>query len=215
MPSETGKQRKSRIALDYYRRPDAMTRARNGLALLAALGSIAWLAFPPSCHRAPDGSLRTLAIERLASPGPLASDHATWDSSCESCHTPFQAINHSAWSPALGHMPNSDTKCSACHTVGDHHANQFAVDIPACAECHRDHKGRDVSLISTDDAHCTACHGDIEKHRAGSGPFGLPSGNNVTRFARGEHPEFYWSRENHLEDPGQLRFNHALTSRPA
>ena len=214
MPSESSKQRKSRIALEYYRRADPIVRARNAITLLAVIAALLWLIFPPSCHRAPNGSLRTLEIARLASPGPLAADHATWDAACEACHTPFQAINRATWSPALVRGHTSDKKCSECHQVGDHHANQDPDDLPACAECHRDHQGRETSLVSRDDAQCTRCHADLRNHRS-QASVGEPAiAPKVTRFARGEHPEFFWAREEGAQDPGRLRFNHAVHLAP-
>jgi hypothetical protein len=207
MPPETGKQRRSRIELDYYRRPDALARWKMALGLASALLALGWLALAPGWN---DGATPRLALfdpSRLASPGPVARAHAMLESSCESCHTPFQPINGSRWSPVAESVENaSDAKCQACHAGPEHHAAQRSGDVVACAECHQDHQGRGAPLTSVDDRLCTSCHSSLDRHRDDTkrkGPRAFAT--VVTRFDSKNHPEFA-----KLADPGQLRFNHRL-----
>ncbi|MHC4408779.1 MAG: cytochrome c3 family protein [Planctomycetota bacterium] len=72
--------------------------------------------------------------------GALASAHAPFERNCAECHEGnFQAI--------------SEDSCVNCHPV-DAHSEEPA---PACAECHRDHRGR-LGLAAVADAHCNRCH---------------------------------------------------------
>src|SRR5262249_13183615 len=99
----------------------------------------------------------------------------------------------------------SDQKCMACHAGPIHHENQKQEDQQTCAACHRDHQGREVSLVRLADALCTRCHSNLSAHMTGP----LKYQNSVTAFDANEshHPEFRSVKE---KDPGNLKFNHAL-----
>lgn len=134
------------------------------------------------------GSARTVAH------GPLSASHALFGSDCASCHTPMQGVE--------------DANCATCHEkVGSADLGAYSFDrhylyrsgdpdrsAPstrevACAACHREHEGRDASLVTTSDATCLSCH------EGGSFPEG--------------HPEFEFAAEN-VPDPADLRFPHVL-----
>ncbi len=95
-----------------------------------------------------------------------------------------------------------------CHKVEDHHANQLATASPstACASCHRDHRGRDASLVRLPDGDCTSCHANLKAHaRVAQAEF-----RDVTAFPSG-HPEFaLFAGKARPVDPGTLKFNHKV-----
>lgn len=81
-------------------------------------------------------------IERLITPGPLASAHAKLESKCDSCHTSFRKAAQ-------------NDRCIACHRkVGadiasrrGFHGKFTPARTEACKTCHSDHKGRGYALI--------------------------------------------------------------------
>jgi hypothetical protein len=206
LPPQTSKERTGRIPLDYFKRVDPLHRLRGWLSAAAALASLLWLVGLGWDA----GEWPGRAAERvrgLASHGPLARAHATWEAECESCHTPFRPINATAGS--LG--SSGPARCRTCHAdVADHHARAAGADVPSCAGCHPDHRGREASLITRADRDCTGCHADLRGHtRPGAEPGFAAS---VTRFDgdRAHHPEFALFRGGAPKDPGRIKFNHAL-----
>ena len=157
--------------------------------------------------------MRIFEQDRLASPGSLARVHATWESNCEACHHLHTPVNESRWSPMawLGARAG-ETKCQSCHAGPPHHVAQVEGDTPACAACHRDHRGPESSLVRTEDETCTRCHenllGTHRKTTAGS----LAINASVTRFDhdRRHHPEFAAISRGPRSDPGHLKFSHAV-----
>src|SRR6516162_5173070 len=79
----TGKQRASRIPLDYFARPDWLERGKLRWAALALVLPIGWLA---------SGLLRSDQGQLRYSRGPVAAVHAAWEDKCTVCHVPFQPI---------------------------------------------------------------------------------------------------------------------------
>jgi hypothetical protein len=196
---ETGKQRASRIPLDYFKRPNAVERWKLWLTAIALLLTVGWLGW---------GFVRSDQGRMRYSRGPVASVHATWEAQCDACHISFTPIDSSPrdWTtPFLGKAHGSDARCETCHAGPPHHETQKAESTPACAGCHRDHRGRDASLVRVADSDCTHCHANLKAHMTGEPGFA----NAVTAFAEGNHPEFrlhvYKS-----PDPGKLKFNHKL-----
>jgi hypothetical protein len=120
-------------------------------------------------------------IERLVSPGPLATRHANLESRCEACHAAF---NRDA----------QNQLCVACHRpVGadvtartGFHGHDRNASTAACSSCHTDHQGRGTVLVrftparfdhrATDyplhGAHervvCASCHLPGQKYRQAS-----------------------------------------------
>jgi hypothetical protein len=195
MPTpETGKQRASRIPLDYYKHRNALERWKVWLAGAGLLVPIGWLA--AGLFR-PDGG--RLAFAR----GPVAAVHATWEDNCTACHEPFQPIHGRTWLALVpGHRATMDAKCQTCH-AGPVHSAKASPEL-ACADCHKDHRGRDAALARLDDRACTQCHADLAAHVKERSPaFG-----NVSRFGPKTHPPFKALRD----DPnrGKLAFSHAV-----
>jgi hypothetical protein len=188
-PPETGKQRASRIPLDYYKQPNSLERWKLWLGLAVLLLTTGWLAA---------GLLRSDQGRTDYSRGPVAAVHATWEDNCTVCHIPFSPIRGNIW--ASGDETNK--KCRACHAGPTHHENQKFE--PACASCHRDHRGRDASLTHITDSDCVQCHADL----GGSIKPGEKRifQNVVTRFDT-DHPEF---RSVAKGDPGKLKFSHKV-----
>lgn len=192
----SGKQRASRIPLDYYKHPDPLVRRKRLLTLVAGVVSVAWIfsLLPFAESRGPLGMSRF-------SHGSVASAHASFESDCSACHVNFGlfASKHS-----------SDQKCQNCHLAGDlatHHASQKVDLTPNCGTCHSDHHGREFSLTRIGDTGCTDCHKDLSASMDGS-PHGFA--NVVTSFAT-EHPGF---RDLDKGDPGKLKFNHKYHMTP-
>jgi hypothetical protein len=215
MRNETGKDRQSRIEQDYFRR-DGIVRMRCWVALGAMSAAVGWPLLAPLWDSARGYRVQFFERSRLASPGALAHPHAMWESRCTVCHVPFQAINPATRSPLQWLTGESssqagDSRCVACHAGPAHHQTQIPTQVPACAECHRDHRGRDTDLKRIDDELCTSCHADLNSHRTQDS--GIAS--TVTRFdeAPTHHPEFTIltrNRQGQGGDPGTLKFNHSL-----
>jgi hypothetical protein len=187
--AETSKKRTVRIPLDYYKRPDPLSWWKRLLSALAVLLAAAWVVGIGWDFWSP--ARRQERMLRLASHGPLARAHATWETQCDACHAPFRPIADA----------QSNAQCRACHAGNIHHARQQPSEL-ACASCHRDHQGVEASLVRHADSQCTQCHADLTAHVEG-GETGIAP--RVTRFddPPGAHPEFQDT------DPGHLKFDHA------
>jgi hypothetical protein len=191
---QTGKQRASRIPLDYFKQSDRIQRVKLWLTVLAVLGALGW--WVGSRVRSDQGDL-------LYSRGPVAAVHSTWNAECAACHVSFHPmgsnIGMSKW---LGHAGNE--RCETCHAGPPHSQRQIAGEVGACADCHRDHRGADASLVRLPDSDCTRCHANLKDHVA-PGPAAryLP----VTRFDLQGHPQFAALRESNKQQ-SRLKFNH-------
>ena len=208
---ESGKQRRSRIELGYYRKPDDKARLRFRLTTLALIASVCWILVAPIWGTSEITNVHLFQQARLASKGPLSSPHAIWESSCETCHIPGRPIDGTKWSPAFWRsLHASDGRCRTCHAGPPHHANQLERDIPSCAECHREHRGQGASLLAVEDAACTSCHQNLASHR-NEGATATSSGrvNSVTRFDLDHHPEFTPSLVVPGSDSVRIKFSHA------
>lgn len=88
---------------------------------------------------------RAVEIERLVSPGELATAHVKVESQCSKCHAPFSKQSQS-------------TLCLACHKpIGEDilnktgfHGRSPAVGAAKCSSCHADHKGRGADIRGLD-----------------------------------------------------------------
>ncbi len=198
MPNqETGKQRAARIPLDYFKKPGPLERVKRALTGVAALGVIGWWG---------SGMLRPHREAMRYSRGPVAAAHAVWDAQCDACHVPFRRIGAASWSGA--------GRCETCHAGPPHHAAERPGDTPSCAQCHREHRGRDASLVRIADADCLACHDHLAAHtQPEARPPGAEFASHVGRFDR-DHPDFKIPRESPGTDPGKLHFNHARHMAP-
>jgi predicted CXXCH cytochrome family protein len=188
---------------NYYKTRDAQSRWRAlltvGVLLIFALG----FAIAPIPGRGRDPHVRFFQHASLASKGPLAHPHAEWEANCQACHLPRTPVASRA----------GDAQCQTCHAGTIHHASQRAQDVPACAECHRDHRGSDTSLLAMDDSVCTSCHRDLPRHRKpDAGTMLTAEAESVTRFSanKAEHPAFTAPAGVPGPDSGRIKFSHAL-----
>jgi predicted CXXCH cytochrome family protein len=209
MVGDTGKRRQSRIELKYYQTADGYVWWRRGLSLLAILAVAVWLATSAIASRGTTSHPWLPVPSTIASKGPLSQPHAIWDSTCQACHVSFAPINGSRWSPAPWASKDAGSKkCAACHAGPIHHQNQHADSVPDCAECHRDHRGRDASLLAMDDSACTTCHQNLTSHR--DGPPVIPDiPDSVTRFDEKSHPDLTAAWTARAKDARRIKFNHA------
>jgi len=174
--------------------------------ILAAAG---WIGLEGIASRDRATGARSFEPSRLASKGPLAQAHAMWNSTCEACHLPFTPINHSRWAPALETGSTaSDDRCRTRHAAPIHHQSERQGDVPACAECHRDHRGREASLLAMDDSACTRCHGDLSQH-GGPGAGSDSVAAIVSRFDTAHHPDFTTTPVDRAASPRRVKFSHA------
>lgn len=185
---ETGKQRASRIPLDYFKSANGLERWKGWLGWLALVAPIIWLG---------SSLVQSGEADFHASRGPVAGVHQAWETKCSACHVPFQAISSQSFVPPLM-ASASDEACQACHKGPEHHKNQKSTH--SCASCHREHRGPDASLVRGPDGDCTQCHKNLGEHRTDlGGNFAVA----ITRFDV-DHPPFRSLKS----DPGKLKFNH-------
>jgi predicted CXXCH cytochrome family protein len=206
-PPAAGKPQPARIPLNYFRQGDRMRRWKLNLTIAASAAAAVWWL---------SGYLQSDSGRQRYSRGPVATAHAVWDDKCETCHTSFQPIRSDSWAAGLlssAHV--NDPKCMSCHSGPVHHANQTST--PPCAACHREHRGREASLVHMPDQLCVDCHKDLKSHIIWD--YSRTGFENVTRFDGG-HPQFHFSdgdggrvsvrSDPPAKDPGQLKFNHHL-----
>jgi len=221
MHRETGEDRWKRIPKDYFKKPDGLQKAKlrlTGLAFVLALGW--WAAGVDWDGR---GRSATDLNSLRADHGELARVHSAWDRKCDACHVPFEPIDGR---PRLAPASNSpgrsgDKLCTTCHAGPAHHAAAIGSEVKACAGCHRDHRGREASLVRLDDGECTKCHQALDLHTnrgaklAGSRAYAP----KVSGFDAANHPAFRpefadITRAGEPVDRGKLKFNHALHMSP-
>jgi len=181
-----------RLALDCHKQVDEIHAWKERIGAAALVVCIVWVAanFAFSEQR-----------DFHASRGPVAGLHQMWETQCNACHTPFVPIRSHSWQALfLGDVQASSQKCQTCHEGTTHHAGQHPE--LSCASCHREHRGRDASLVRLTDRDCTQCHNDLAGHHAKKPAFEL----TVSRFSAQGHPEFRSIKN----DPGKLKFNHEL-----
>jgi predicted CXXCH cytochrome family protein len=193
-PPVTGRQRASRIPLDYFKTPSLWERRKLAATVVMLAAAAAWwtagiLLGRPNAFFSPDS---------------LASVHHTWESQCSACHADFQPIRDDAvgtrWE---GGTLTSDEKCQACHEGAEHHPLKKGSEAPGCSSCHREHQGLQASLLRLDDRACTRCHSAIPEYMAGDKPLFLSTTASITRFGQNLHPEFSSAQE----DYGHLKFS--------
>jgi predicted CXXCH cytochrome family protein len=195
MTPVTGRQRASRIPLDYFKTVSRWERRKRIATVVAAVAAAAWWT---------GGTLLSRQNAALHSPGSLASVHHTWESQCSACHADFHPIRDDALGTRWeGGTATSDRKCQACHRGGEHHPLKQGSAAPGCSSCHQEHQGTQASLLRMDDAACTRCHQEIDQHLGGK-PSSMSSVANVARFDKEHHPEFASAQK----DFGHLKFSH-------
>ncbi|HEV3167292.1 MAG TPA: cytochrome c3 family protein [Isosphaeraceae bacterium] len=208
--AQTGKQRAKGVPLDYFKHIGPLERWKRRLTLAALMIAVGWWVSGLELSR--EGwPIRQSARGRLrASRGPVTRVHASWEANCNACHVPFTPIVSEHWSSVLvpGEASVSDQRCTDCHAGPPHHESQASLAGLTCAGCHREHRGRDVSLVRMSDGVCTQCHSHLAAHTRPGAP--AKGYLDITSFVS-DHPEFRWVKERGAaSDPGEIEFNHAL-----
>ena len=175
-----------RIDLNYFKRPTRLKRVRLALIVLAPLVALGWLAWR--------GLMRD---SRVYSSGRMSEPHAVLERHCEACHVQ-RASEFSAKA--------ADSACLACHDGPVHHEEQVRADVPACATCHVEHRGR-INIVAGSNVSCAECHMNL-KVAAGA----LPYSAHIRILEEG-HPEVAAHREG-VKDPGTILLNHAIHMKP-
>ena len=221
MNRETGKDRWKRVPKDYFRTPDRLQRTKLRLSALACVLALGWWAIGVDWTGKGASSTDTNSLR--ANHGELARVHTAWENKCDACHKAFEPIDGrpllSSKSAPSGQR-KSDHLCMSCHAGPSHHLAQKESDVKGCAECHRDHQGRDFSLVRINDVECTQCHESPEAHMAsGAKPARGRIFEKVSRFNAKDHPAFRPEAATYIPDKppidkGRLKFNHAQHMAP-
>jgi predicted CXXCH cytochrome family protein len=197
---ETGKDRAARIPYNYQHQRDRQIRRRLLLSGAALAAVLAWLG---------KGALDVDAGRSRASPGPLSGVHATWETQCDACHTPWPGFRAALESRPYGVVSEAgDARCKNCHMDQPqqaHHPTRRPDQVPNCATCHTEHRGAEAALVRRDEDHCTSCHRDLDMVRMRS-PGADAIDGMIAHFFDQTHPPF---RRREV-DPGRIKFNHAL-----
>lgn len=165
--------------------------------------------------------IRTLgtSFAQTWNPGPVSRSHQVFGKDCRACHQfPFIQVR--------------DLACIACHkTIKEHvppveltGAHGIAFLETRCAECHLDHKGKQMTPRAQEQ--CAQCHRDVKSAAPKA------RSENVTDFAS-DHPRFRLSlldadrpgvvrrvrqgdaASGEMVERSNLKFNHALHLDPA
>ena len=218
MKRETGKDRWKRVPKDYFKKPDGITKAKLWLSGLACVAALGWWASGVdwSGDKASTTDLNSLRTNH----GEVARVHAAWENKCDACHEPFQPIDgRGLFSSTAVADQSSDKLCMSCHAGPSHHESMIKSEVKTCSECHRDHQGRDFSMVRLVDGECTSCHSKLDDHiDMSKKPGGGRMYGNVTAFNAKDHPPFrpegaQPGDNDSLQDKSKLKFNHALHMR--
>lgn len=167
----------------YFRNWSLLEKWKMWLSFAAVLGLVGW---------ATASLLMKSSTQIQLTHGPLANPHAAWDANCEVCHRDVKGISLDAqgkW--------NSFT-CEKCHAAPAHNSKISNDESSAnCASCHHDHNGRNYSLVSMTDNHCTRCHQNLVDSQ-----FHSP----IKSFTNDDHPEF---KPLIKPRPSTIKFSHA------
>lgn len=184
--TRTTKKLAQRIDLNYFKRPTPYKRAKLWLCVLVPLVALVWIAWRGFFHDS-----------RVYSSGRMSEPHAVLEKQCAACHV-RRAGEFSA--SAL------DSACLGCHDGPVHHENQVKAQVPQCATCHAEHRGR-INIHATSNQACAECHSDLRV----TGRILVYSAH--VRSLEDGHPEFVALR-NGAKDPGTIRLNHAIHMKP-
>ena len=189
------------VSAGAHRRMDSIDLWRFWAPLLGVLLLVVWRIADYYIDDAPGSAWHT--------PGPVAAPHATWETNCASCHQSSAPISATSWL-YLGGRTNhtADAQCKSCHAGAEHHEAASPGDQAGCTACHREHRGREKSLVRVSDDQCTRCHASLKGHVAEGKESKFLDVKSFDR-ERKNHPEFRVLREK-AADPGRLKFNHKL-----
>lgn len=214
MPASPSRGRSDRFRFNrgYFRRRTRLKWFNLLLFLLLVGGAIIYFLD----HR----RLSSPGTPRPWSHGELSRAHAMWDNQCSACHT---ASSDQGKSPLLATDERwSELRCNNCHGDAIHHQNmRWDVSLAGstqrqCATCHREHQGRDHSLVQMADATCVQCHENLRDHTQAIAEDDSKKEEfapKITNFAT-DHPEFRKLDLTRSVHKRNLKFNHALHMAP-
>ncbi|MCC7420305.1 MAG: hypothetical protein IT428_08500, partial [Planctomycetaceae bacterium] len=214
MPASPSRGRSDRFRFNrgYFRR---RTRLKwiNLLLFLLLVGGV-------TIYLLDHARLSSPGTPRPWSHGELSRVHAMWDNQCSACHV---ASSDQRESPLLATDERwNELRCNHCHGDAIHHQNMKWEAALAdntqrqCAVCHREHQGREHSLVQMADTTCVRCHENLPEHVepiAGGVPKGTEFAAKITSFAT-DHPEFRKLDPSRPPHKRGLKFNHALHMSP-
>lgn len=206
---ETGKDRSSRIEMDYYRQRGGLSRWKVRLSIFGLVVGIGVMVY-------------AFSDSRSTNPGFVIEGHASFEQNCEACHKALTPIANDSLRSLefLGiseqtSVEHTFTACTSCHNgtshpiQGHHRAkmkSEGQLHDKNCVTCHADHQGRGHDLTLVQEAQCTSCHSDLSVVRSVAGSV---RDTNIASFSN--HPDFA-SLQN--GDPGSVKFDHAQHLRP-
>ena len=196
MPApRTSKSLAERIDLGYWRHPHSLRRWKWVLAGIAPGLAVVWLLW---------AAVR--GDQRIYEARPVSPAHAMFANDCKVCHTESwqTAARLVSFDPKRRSVP--DSACLHCHDGPIHHDHQLPADVPNCASCHREHRGKPELARVTDSA-CVSCHADL---KTTSQPTAFDW--HVTSFLTG-HPEFGVLKRGDA-DKAAIKLNHAVHLKP-
>jgi hypothetical protein len=172
-----------RVDLDFHRQGNRFRLGRwrmSLVALLAALVLPAWAML--------------IGNERWYQAEGVSQAHQLIANDCGRCHV-------TSWNTALrlaslddGLVSVADESCTVCHSGPAHHKDQPSA-ATRCADCHREHRGRN-ELARATDTHCTQCHAALETTHGPSRNFA----RSIDGFT--SHPQFAVLRAPGEDPPG-------------
>jgi len=203
MTKTTGKERSRRIDRFYYEALDPFVRFKRFAGLCGFILGMVYAAW----------SFSTSNAVQMSS-GDLSHAHFAWnETGCEQCHLPNVPIRPDAlFGSSVENVKLNNDKCnSKCHSVTGHFdARTLSVVLQheSCSECHREHLGKDFSLVELSDKNCVRCHRQISSSLLVN--IDKPVGNAFDFSAAGGHPDF----RSLSKDPGTIKFSHVQHMRP-
>src|SRR5271157_6260393 len=134
---------------------------------------------------------------RVYSSGRMSEPHAVLEKQCAACHVQKAGEFFST---------ASDSACLACHDGPVHHENQVQAQVPQCATCHAEHRGR-INIRASSNQACAECHGDLRATDR------ILKYSAHIRSLEDGHPEFAALRGG-AKDSATIRLNHAIHMKP-
>src|SRR5205823_2370177 len=121
----SGKQRASRIPLDYYKKPDRMTLRKRFWTKVAAAGALVWLLTYLPASMVPAGRNTPLGNNRF-SHGPVCKAHQGMGFECSACHVSFPMLGsrETVELPGARSTFSGDLRCLECH-LGEKRGDKF------------------------------------------------------------------------------------------
>ena len=220
MSEQSGKSKALRIRLDYYKHRGQLDWTRWACVGVALICSISYAAFVLAGVFWQPGDVDKFRPNWLAAAvlqvntGPLSKVHAHLEKDCQQCHaeSAFRPIASDAFKfDVRASLDSLSEKCQSCHSVRSHvaiNANAACVLLDQnCAECHRDHQGRNVNLTEVASRKCTSCHTNLNNVCSDSASLAINP--KIDKFSVESHATQSQTFRSLSSDPGRIKFSHA------